>query len=116
MPECTPSAPTIASPATRVPSARCSVTLLPSSSKPVQRASSRIAVAPVQRAHGVGEHAVQVGAMDHEIGRAVARDRLGAEIEQLPGLAGIPEPDLLAGRLAPDRADRILEPERKENA
>ena len=47
---------------------------------------------------------VQVGAMHHEVRRAVARDRLGAEIEQLPGLARVPQPDLLAGRLAPDLA------------
>ena len=71
---------------TRSPFARCSVTPLPSSSKPVQRASSWIA-SGLERAHRIDQHAVQVGAMDHEIRRAVARDRLRAEVEQLPGLA-----------------------------
>ena len=59
---------------------------------------------------------VQVGAMDHEIGRAVARDRLRAEIEQLPGLARVPEPDFFAGRLAPDLAQRSFQPEREQHA
>ncbi len=70
----------------------------------------------LDRAHRIDQHLVQVGAMDHEIGRAVARDRLGAEIEQLPGLARVPEPDLLAGRLAPDLAQRALQPEREQHA
>src|SRR2546430_5600434 len=59
---------------------------------------------------------MQIGAVDHEVGRAVARDGLGAEVEQLPGLPGVPQPDLLAGRLAPHLADRTLKPEREENA
>ena len=70
----------------------------------------------LERAHRIDQHLMQVGAMDHEIGRAVARDRLGAEIEQLPGLAGVPEPDFLAGRLAPDLAQRALQPEREQHA
>src|SRR5262249_14398995 len=40
---------------------------------------------------------VQVAAMEHHIGKAVALDRHRAEVEQLPGLTGAPEPDLLAG-------------------
>ena len=70
----------------------------------------------LERAHRVDQRVVQVGAMDHEIGRAVARDRFGAEVEQLPGLAGIPQPDFLAGRLAPDAADRVFQPEREQHA
>ena len=70
----------------------------------------------LERAHRIDQHLMQVGAMDHEIGRAVARDRLGAEIEQLPGLARIPEPDFLACRLAPDLAQRLFEPEREQHA
>jgi hypothetical protein len=58
---------------------------------------------------------MQVGAVHHEVGRAVARDRLGAEVEQLPGLAGVPQPDLLAGRLAPDLAQFFLKPETEQH-
>ena len=45
----------------------------------------------------VEQHRVQVAAVKHHVGKAVALDRDRAEIEQLPGLAGAPEPDLLAG-------------------
>ena len=42
------------------------------------------------RADGVGQHAVQVVAVHEDVGRAVALDRSGAEIEPIPGLAGAP--------------------------
>src|SRR3954466_8592092 len=70
----------------------------------------------LNRAPPVDQQAMQVGAVDHEIGRAIARDRLGAEVEQLPGLARIPEPDFLAGRLAPGVAQRGFEAERTQYA
>src|SRR5437868_1153100 len=65
-----------------------------------------------QGAHRIDQDSMQVGAVDHEIGRAVARDRLAAEVEQLPGLARIPEPDFLAGRLAPGGADLLFKAQR----
>ena len=57
-----------------------------------------------------------LAAMDHEIGRAVPFAGHGAEIEQLPGLAGVPHPDFLAGRLAPDRLQSLFETEREQGA
>src|SRR4051794_13723480 len=71
---------------------------------------------PLDRAHRVDQHAMQVRAVDHEIGRTVARDRFRAEVEQLPGFARVPEPDLLAGGLAPDVAQRIFETQRTQYA
>jgi uncharacterized protein YjbJ (UPF0337 family) len=59
---------------------------------------------------------VQIGAMEHPVGRAIALDRRRAEIEELPALPGAPEADLLALRLDRDAAERILEPERDQNA
>src|SRR2546430_2608371 len=46
------------------------------------------------------QHPEEIGPIHGEVGIPVALDRDGAEIEQLPGLAGTPEPDFLAGRLA----------------
>ena len=48
--------------------------------------------------HGLGDHTVQVAAMDGDVGETVAFDRFHAEIEQLPALPGVPQPDRLAGR------------------
>ncbi len=45
----------------------------------------------------VEQHGMQVAAVEHHVGKAIALDRDRAEIEQLPGLAGAPEPDFLAG-------------------
>src|SRR6266850_4862316 len=50
--------------------------------------------------YGLGQHAEEIRPIHGEVGIPVALDRDGAEIEQLPGLAGAPEPDFLAGRLA----------------
>ncbi len=94
MRECTPSAPISASPVRRSPLARCSVTCLPVSSKPYATRAEPDRVRR-KRPHRIDQHLMQIRAMDHEIGRAVARDRLGSEVEQLPGLAGVPEADFL---------------------
>ena len=48
----------------------------------------------------IRQYGEQIGPIHGEVGIPVALDRDGAEIEQLPGLAGTPEPDFLAGRLA----------------
>ena len=91
---CTPSAPTSTSPRTRVavPKQRSP----PSScSTPTQRAPS--AAAPVRGAlSGLQQHAVEVAAVHHPVGRAVFRDRHGAEVVHLPGPAGLEQPHLLA--------------------
>ena len=56
--------------------------------------------------HRFAQDRKQVRSIDREIRKAVARDRLGAEVEQLPCLAGAPEADFFADRLARQRAQR----------
>jgi len=58
---------------------------------------------------------VKVVAVDGDVRKAVALDRQRAEVEQFPGLPGIPETDLLALRLRGDRHDLVLEPEREQD-
>ena len=60
-------------------------------------------------------HLVQVAAMDGDVRKAVALDRFHTEIEQLPALPGIPQPDRLAGRKHLDLLERVLEPERMQD-
>ena len=68
MVECTPSAPISASPRAVLPSAKRSVTPPASCSTPVTVAEmDRVALV---RQHCLGEHAVQVGAVEHQIGKA----------------------------------------------
>ena len=64
----------------------------------------------------VEQHGMQVAAVEHHVGKAVALDRDRAEIEQLPGLAGAPEPDFLAGDDDAERSSRFAEAERIEHA
>ena len=64
----------------------------------------------------VEQRRVQVAAVEHHVGKAVALDRHRAEIEQLPGLAGAPEPDLLAGDHHAEPLDRLAEAQRIEHA
>src|SRR5580704_8186020 len=61
-------------------------------------------------------HAMQIAAMNRDVGKTVAFDRLQAEVEQLPALPGIPQPDRLARRQHLYLFQRVLEPERVENA
>ncbi len=67
-------------------------------------------------AHGVAEYAQEIGPVHREVGKAVAGDRFGAEIEQLPRLARAPQPHFLAGRLARQRFQRLADAERVEHA
>ena len=60
--------------------------------------------------------AVQVAAMDGDVRKAVACLGLGAEIEQLPGLPGVPKPDRLAGRQHLNLLQRRFQPKRMQNA
>ena len=79
---------------------------------------------PATKVNGIGlfaqqclrDHAMQVAAMDGDVRRSVTLDRFHAEIEQLPALPGIPQPDGLAGRLHLYFLERILEPERMQHA
>ena len=66
--------------------------------------------------HRLRDHAVQIAAMDGDVGKAVALDRFQAEVEQLPALPGVPQPDRLAGRQHLDLLQRVLEPERMKHA
>ena len=59
---------------------------------------------------GVEQRGMQVAAVEHHVGESVALDRHRAEIEQLPGLAGAPEPDLLAGDDDAEPFDRSPSP------
>jgi hypothetical protein len=70
----------------------------------------------LEAAHGAGEHVKEVRAVDREIGIAVALDRDGSEVEELPGLARVPQADLLAGRLAGQRLQLLADAERVERA
>ncbi len=54
--------------------------------------------------------------MDGDVGKAVALDRFHAEVEQLPGLPGVPQPDRLAGGQHLDLFQRVLEAERMQHA
>src|SRR5262244_2988805 len=96
MRECTPSAPTRASPRTVAPPSSSSVTLSSSCTNAPQRAR---------------QHFEQVRAVDGEVRRAVALDRYRSEVEELPGLAGLPMADFLALRLAGQDLQRFADAE-----
>ena len=68
------------------------------------------------RSNACAMHVVQIAAMDGDVRRAVTLDQFQAEIEQLPALPGIPQPDRLAGRQHLHLLERLLEPERMQNA
>ena len=52
----------------------------------------------LERANRVGEEAMQIGAVQHEMRRAESLDAFVAEIEPVPGFAGAPVPQLAALR------------------
>ena len=64
----------------------------------------------------VEQYGMQVAAVKHHVGKAVALDRDRAEVEQLPGLPGAPQPDFLAGDDHADLLDRLAKAERVEHA
>ncbi len=66
--------------------------------------------------HGARQHVEQIRAVDGEIGKAVALDRDRPEVEELPRLAGIPQADFLALRLARERLQLLADAERVEHA
>jgi len=65
--------------------------------------------------HGLGDDAMQIAAMNGDVGKTVAFARFHAEIEQLPALPGVPQPDRLAGRQHLYFLQSVLEPERVQN-
>ena len=78
----------------------------------------------VAKANGAGprlldrvhEDPVQIAAMGHPVRGAVFFNGGLAEIEELPGLAGVIEPHLLALGYAGDVFDRLAQSQRDENA
>ena len=67
-------------------------------------------------AYRVRQHLLQIGAVEHEVGEAVAFDGFGAKIEQLLGLAGVPDADFLTVRFPADRLDLGAQTELVEHA
>ena len=70
----------------------------------------------IQRAHGRDQHRVQVGAMQHQVRKAVLGDRGRSEVEQLPALARAPQPHLLAARDARHPHQCVFQSQRIEAA
>src|SRR5262245_47617576 len=67
-------------------------------------------------ADGVRQDLEQVGAVQQEVREAVPRHRYCAEIEELPGLARVPQAHFLPGRLARETPQPVGEPERVQHA
>src|SRR5271165_2917026 len=59
-----------------------------------------------------GESFEQIGTPDRQIGKTVALDRFGPEVEEVPGLAGLPVADFLALGRARQLLERLENPER----
>ena len=70
----------------------------------------------VQLPHGGGQRRMEIGAVQHQIRGSVALDRDGAEIEQLPGFARVPEAHFLAFRNPGRGPERVAEAEREQHA
>ena len=79
------------------------VTPAASCSKSMQRAPTRTA-SGARSASASTRTAWKIAAMHQPIGRAVAYDRVGAEILNAPSLAGVEQAHLLGGR---DRGNRL---------
>src|SRR3954469_4547169 len=61
------------------------------------------------------QHVEEIGPVDREVRGAIALDRHRPEIEELPGLAGLPVADLLALRLAGERLQLLTDAERMQH-
>jgi hypothetical protein len=66
--------------------------------------------------HRARKHVEQVWPVDREVRKAVPLDRHASEVEELPGLAGVPQADLLAGRLTRQRLQFLANAELVERA
>src|SRR5205823_1823480 len=73
----------------------------------------RVRLGAAQRAD---DHVEQIRAVDGEVRRAIALDGDRAEVEQLPGLAGLPMADFLALRLARQGLELLADAKRVEHA
>ena len=62
------------------------------------------------------QHLQKVGAEDSDVWKSVALDRLGAEIEQFPGPAGVPQADLFARGIAGELPQPVQHAERVQGA
>ena len=63
-----------------------------------------------------GEGFEQIGTPDRQIGKTVALDRFGPEVEEVPGLAGLPVADFLALGRAGRSLERLENPHGVERA
>src|SRR5580704_19544689 len=63
-----------------------------------------------------GQRAQQIGTPSRQVWKTIALDRLGAEVEQFPGVAGLPVPHLLAVGLATERLQWREHAEQAESA
>src|SRR5262249_9031066 len=70
----------------------------------------------LERANRVGEEAVQIGAVQHEMRRAESLDAFVAEIEPVPGFAGAPVPHLAGLRPNLHFVERRFQAERIQGA
>ena len=68
------------------------------------------------REQSLRNHLMQIAAMDGDVRKSVALNRFHAEVEQLPALAGVPQPDRLAGRQHLHLFQRVFQSERMEDA
>jgi hypothetical protein len=66
--------------------------------------------------HRIDQHLQKVGAEHGDVGKAVALDRLGAEIEQFPSPSSVPQTDLLAFGIARELPQRLQDTERVQGA
>ena len=87
---------------------------------PLERGDAGAALAQMdgvrlQSADRVRQHCVQVGAVKHHVGRAVALSRDRAQLEPVPGLARAPVTNLSPRGKHLDAVQRCLETERVEN-
>lgn len=110
-----PSAPTSTSPDAEVPVGKheqhAARRLLEADS-----ARSEVDRVLLELANGAGQYVLEIRAMQREVRKAIALDRRLAEIDQLPGLSGVPEPDFFPGRGRTRVAQGDFQTERVENA
>ena len=115
MRECTPSAPISASPSTRSPDSRWSVTPVSVWSK-FDAAGADVHGIGRALGEGTDQHGVEVGAVDEPVGEAEAGDRIGAEVLHAPGLAGVEQAHFLGGGDRRDRLHRVAQAEFAQHA
>ena len=75
-----------------------------------ERAGVQVDRVGLQFTHGLDQDRMKLAPVNHPVRRPEALDGIGAQVKQLPGLASVPDADLLAGGLAYDGAELLLQP------